>query len=84
MDMGSAIYKYATSIKWEDYVFMREFTQLSVFCELVSAGKTGRNENLIDKMMESRVKKWSYTENEPWHFATLHQGADVRALTRLM
>ena len=63
---------------------MREFNQLSVLCELVSTGKTGQNENLIGKMMETQVKKWNYTENEPWHFATLHQGADVRALTRLM
>ena len=84
--MGSAIYrnKNATSIKWENCAFMREFTQLSVLCELVLTGKTGQNENFIDKMMESQVKKWSYTENEPWHFATLHQGADVRASTRLM
>ena len=84
MNIVSEIYRYATSIKWENYAFMREFAELSALSELVLAGKTGQNENLIDKMMESRVKNWSYTENEPRHFATLHQGADVWALTRLM
>jgi len=63
---------------------MREFAELSPICELVSAGKIRQDKNLIDKMTEIQVKNWSYTENESRHFATLHQGADVQALTRLM